>query len=80
MSTVQIEQDVALCGEKFPGLICRPLGAQFLSDGGIALMEFTQTDEGLRLLSERHYLLVPKDAISDSDLNIYRTSVDNTLP
>ncbi len=29
MSTVQIEQDIALCAEKFPRLVCRPLGAQF---------------------------------------------------
>jgi len=72
MSTVQIEQDAALCAEKFPKMICRPLGAQFLDQGGIALMEFTETNEGLRLSCERHYTLVPKDALSDDDLQIYR--------
>lgn len=72
LSTVQIEQDIAICGEKFPRLICRPLGAQFLADGGIALMEFTHTDEGLRLAAERHYVLVPKDSLTDADLEAYR--------
>ena len=47
-STVQIEQDIALCAEKFPKLFCRPLGAQFLADGAIALMGFTHTEDGLR--------------------------------
>jgi hypothetical protein len=73
MSTVQIEQDIALCAEKFPKLTCRPIGAQFLPDGGIALMEFAHTDEGLRLAAERHYTLVPKNGLTDADLEIYRT-------
>jgi hypothetical protein len=72
MSAVQIEQDVALCAEKFPRLVCRPLGAQFLPDGGIAIMEFIPTDDGLRLAAERHYQLVPKDGISEADLDLYR--------
>lgn len=78
MSTVQIEQDIALCAEKFPRLVCRPLGAQFLPDGGIAIMEFTLTDDGLRLAGERHYQLVPKDGVSDADLEHYR-GMDATI-
>ena len=76
MSTVQIEQDIALCGEKFSRLVCRPLGAQFLPDGGIALMEFAHTDEGLRLTAERHYYLVPKEALTDGDLESYQAMND----
>lgn len=72
MSTVQIEQDAALCAEKFPRLTCRPLGAQFLPDGGIALMEFAATEDGLRIASERHYILVPKESLTESDLDTYR--------
>lgn len=78
MSTVQIEQDIDLCAEKFPKLICRPLGAQFLTNGGIALMEFARTDDGLRLTTERHYQLVPKDLLTDADLDLYRSV--NDLP
>jgi hypothetical protein len=76
MSVVQIEQDIALCAQKFPGLICRPLGAQFLPSGGIAIMEFANTPEGIRLACERHYQLVPKDAVSDEDIEQYRSSSD----
>ena len=72
MSTAQIEQDIALCAEKFPRLVCRPLGAQFLPDGGIAIMEFVPTEDGLRLAAERHYQLVPKNGVSDAELDCYR--------
>ena len=74
MSLVQIEQDIALCAEKFPRLVCRPLGAQFLPDRGIALFEFIHTEDGLRLAAEKHYLLVPRDGISDDDLDKYRNA------
>jgi hypothetical protein len=32
LSVVQIEQDFALCEAKFPSLVCRPIGAQFMRD------------------------------------------------
>lgn len=31
ISIVQIEQDFAICKHKFPSLICRPIGAQFIA-------------------------------------------------
>lgn len=71
MSLVQIEQDMALCAQKFPSLICRPLGAQFLPDGGIAIMEFANTDQGIRLAGERHYHLVPKEQLTNADIEQY---------
>ncbi len=37
LSVVQIEQDIAVCADKFPLLICRPVGAQFMQDDLIAL-------------------------------------------
>ena len=55
MSVVQIEQDLAMCGAKFPNLICRPIGAQFLADDIIALIEFSETADGIRIAAERHY-------------------------
>lgn len=73
MSTVQIEQDIAMCIEKFPRLVCRPLGTQFLPDGGVAIMEFASTQEGIRLVGERHYQLVPKAEVTDSDIDLYRS-------
>jgi hypothetical protein len=73
MSLVQIEQDMALCAQKFPHLICRPIGAQFLPDGGIALMEFGDTEDGIRLIRESHYQLVAKDKLTDKDIERYRS-------
>src|SRR5262249_17351358 len=72
LSVVQIEQDLALCGEKFPSLICRPVGAQFMRDNVIALFEFGTTEKGVAIASERHYRLVAPDEVSDEDLKTYR--------
>lgn len=51
----QIEQDFAVCAEKFPNAIGRPIAAQFMDDGTIALFEFVWTEEGVRVFSEKHY-------------------------
>jgi hypothetical protein len=72
LSIVQIEQDLALCEEKFRNLVCRPIGAQFLKSGAIALMEFQNENGETRIVSERHYQLVPPDEVTESDLLMYR--------
>lgn len=72
LSIVQIEQDLALCAHKFPALICRPIAAQFMKNDVIALFDFEETDEGVRVSSERHYRLVPPDRVSARDLEQYR--------
>jgi hypothetical protein len=69
---VQIEQDIALCAEKFPLLICRPIAAQFIDAGRIALFEFEESDEGIKLHREHHYKLVPLDNMTEDDLRSYR--------
>ena len=70
---VQIEQDIAVCAAKFPGLICRPIAAQFMDNAMIALFEFEETDEGLRIAAERHYRLVPPESLTPEELETYRT-------
>jgi hypothetical protein len=75
LRVVQVEQDVALCAERFPSLVCRAVGAQFLEDKSIALFEFETTDAGVRIASEKHYLLVPPDAVSAQDLAAYRSAL-----
>jgi hypothetical protein len=42
LSLVQVRQDIGLCRHKFPRLICRPIGAQFMQDAVIALFEFDE--------------------------------------
>jgi hypothetical protein len=37
IGVVQIEQDIAMCAEKYPNLICRPIASQFIRDNLIAL-------------------------------------------
>jgi len=70
---VQIEQDFAVCAAKFPSLICRPVAAQLMNDERIALFEFEQTDEGVRVSVERHYRLVRPEDLSPEELENYRT-------
>ena len=68
LSRVQIEQDFAVCRDKLPSLICRPVGAQFMADDVIALFEFEQDGDDIRIAAEKHYQLVPPDAVTDEDL------------
>lgn len=75
----QIEQDIALCGAKFPQLVCRPLAAQFIENDRIALFEFSQDEEGVRLHREVHYMLVPQERLTDEDLRNYRQSAGDTV-
>lgn len=75
----QIEQDIALCGAKFPQLVCRPLAAQFIEHDRIALFEFSQDAEGVRLHREVHYSLVPQERLTDEDLRNYRQSAGATI-
>lgn len=72
LSLVQIEQDLAMCLDKFPSLVCRPLGAQFGKDGTIVLFELEMTDEGVRIRNERHYQLVPSNELTPEELQSYQ--------
>ena len=72
LNRVQIEQDIAICAEKLPQLICRPVGAQFFDDEMIALFEFEQQGDDIKVSSEKHYQLVTPDAVTDQDLLAYR--------
>jgi hypothetical protein len=72
----QIEQDVLLCRQKFPELICVPIAAQFMTDDVIALFAFEEAAEGVRKRMERHYRLVPQDEVTDLDLRVYRERVE----
>ncbi len=73
INVVQIEQDFAMCAECFPDLICRPIAAQFMAGDVIALFAFEQNEESVAVVTEKHYLLVPPDALSPEELKAYRT-------
>jgi hypothetical protein len=72
LSVVQIEQDISMCATKFPLLICRAIGAQFIRDDLIALFEFERSPQGIAIVSEKHYRLVPGDQVTEADLRTYR--------
>jgi len=72
LGVVQIEQDLALCADKFPSLICRPLAAQFMADDLIALFAFEEAKGGVALLAEKHYRLVPPKDLTSAELERYR--------
>lgn len=74
ISVVQIEQDVQMCAEKFAAAICRPIAAQFMEGEVIALFAFCQTDEGIRVETERHYTLVSPAALSTEDIATYQAA------
>lgn len=77
ISVVQIEQDFALCADKFSALICRPIAAQFIGENRIALFDFEETEDGVAIRSEKHYKLVPEDEVSAEDLASYRRDADS---
>ena len=69
---VQVRQDFWLCADRFPDLICRPIGAQFMASALIALFEFERSGDDIRIAAERHYRLVPPKELSAADLEAYR--------
>ncbi len=71
IGVVQIEQDFELCALKFPHLICRPIAAQFIDKNLIALFEFEQSKDGIKVTSEKHYRLVKPDELSPEELQSY---------
>src|SRR5262249_16773573 len=71
LSIVQTTQDLSCCREKFPGLTCRPVSAQFMSDDMIAMFELTLDDEDVKIVEEKHYRLLSYEEISIDDLKLY---------
>lgn len=72
LGLVQVLQDMEMCRIKFPALLCRAVGAQFLDATTIALFEFAETKDGPRVVQERHYRLVHPSQISAEELAQYR--------
>ena len=68
---VQTQQDIVCCAQKFPGLSCRAVSAQFMSGGRIAMFELTVQDGGIKVVDEKHYQLVPASEITEADLQMY---------
>ena len=72
LSIVQIEQDIALCREKFSGLVCISIAAQFMSENLIALFAFQESLAGVGMTMEKHYRLTEPKNVTLDDLSSYQ--------
>jgi hypothetical protein len=72
LASVQVRQDLWLSRARFPNLICRPIGANFMKKDLIALFEFEESGRDIKISAERHYRLVPPETLSPEELAAYR--------
>lgn len=72
ISVVQTRQDIRCCAEKFPGIACRAVSAQFMGNDRIAMFELTVEDDEVKVVEERHYRLVPADELDQNAIRSYR--------
>jgi len=71
IGVVQTSQDIAYTEQKFPGLRCRAIAAQFMDDGVVALFELTLQENQVRVVEERHYRLVPASELDREAIRRY---------
>lgn len=69
---VQTTQDIRFVEDRFPGMRCRAVSAQFLTDQIIALFELTLQDGDVRVVEERHFRLVPAGDLDPKAIRNYR--------
>ena len=69
---VQITQDIEFVQQRFPGLKCRAMAAQFMEEGTIGLFELTLQDDEVKVVEERHYRLVPANDLDEEVIRNYR--------
>ena len=69
---VQTTQDIRFAEQKFPGMRCRAIAAQFLDNDVVALFELTLQGSEIRVVEERHYRLVPADQLDPEAIREYR--------
>lgn len=72
IGSVQTGQDIAFVAQKFPGMRCRAIAAQFMAEKAVALFELVIEDGAVRVAEERHYRLVPANLLNKADLTAYR--------
>lgn len=69
---VQTRQDIRFVEDKFPGMRCRAIAAQFMEAQVVALFELTLQDDEVKVVEERHYRLVPAKKLNSSAIRDYR--------
>jgi hypothetical protein len=71
IGVVQTAQDVRYAAVAFPEMRCRPIAAQFMTDGVVALFELTLENDEVKVVDERHYRLVPATDIDPAAVTSY---------
>lgn len=69
---VQTTQDIRFVEEKFPGMRCRAVSAQFMTDNVVAVFELTLQGDEIKVVEERHYRLVSADKLDQNTIRDYR--------
>lgn len=73
LGVTQIEQDLELCKQKYPELICRAIACQFITSDVVAMFEFSVEEGKIVKENERHYKIIETKEISNDDLNRYNS-------
>lgn len=71
IGVVQTTQDIRFVEQKFPGLRCRAVSAQFMDDSVVALFELTMQDDMIKVVDEKHYRLVQNDKLDRASIRNY---------
>ena len=72
IGVVQTTQDLKFAEEKFPGMRCRAISAQFMAGEIIALFELTLQEDEIKVVEERHYKLVPAKSLKQDAIRNYK--------
>lgn len=72
IGVVQTGQDIAYATEKFPDIRCRPVAAQFMNEGVIALFELTLDEGQVKVVEEKHYRLVGASDLDNAAVRAYQ--------
>jgi hypothetical protein len=72
IGVVQTGQDIAYAAQKFPGMRCRPIAAQFMADGLVAIIELTLQGDEVKVVDEKHYRLVPAKVLDQKAIRAYK--------
>lgn len=74
IGVVQTTQDFRFAAQKFEGILCRSVAAQFMDDRVIALFELALQGDEVKVVEERHYQLVPASELDQKAIRKYTGS------
>ncbi len=74
LGVIQTIQDHIYCNSepRYKGCVVRPVSAQFMPDGTIALFELDFDGSEVSIIQERHFQLVPRSEISPEEREAYQ--------